>query len=175
MLVPGDPPRQLRVLPAAGIEIGAQRGHDVHRAIPGALGGMQQERARHPTSARVDARDLRHRLDGQRYLYAPANPMDDAKRSAVHHLLDTFFNGSPSEAVLALLGSSGQPLTKADLDDIAAAVDDLAARGVAFERYPGFEQDDRGILHGPGHDIAWFNDPAGNNLCLVQLHDQPAE
>ena len=66
---------------------------------------------------------LRHRLDGQRYLYAPANPMDDAKRSALHHLLDTFFNGSPSEAVLALLGSPGQPLTKADLDDIAAFVE----------------------------------------------------
>ena len=61
------------------------------------------------------------------------------------------------------------------VDDIAAAVDDLAARGVAFQRYAGFEQDDRGILHGPGHDIAWFDDPAGNNLCLVQLHDQPAE
>lgn len=61
------------------------------------------------------------------------------------------------------------------VDDIEAAVDDLEARGVVFERYAGFEQDGRGILHGPGHDIAWFNDPAGNNLCLVQLHDQPAE
>lgn len=61
------------------------------------------------------------------------------------------------------------------VDDIEAAVDDLSARGVAFERYDGFDQDRRGILHGPGHDIAWFNDPAGNNLCLVQLHDQPGE
>ena len=66
---------------------------------------------------------LRHRLEGQRYLYAPASPVDDAKRSAVHHLLDTFFNGSPSQAVLALLGSSHQSLTKADLDDIAAFVE----------------------------------------------------
>ena len=58
------------------------------------------------------------------------------------------------------------------VDDIDSAVDDLAARGVEFERYPGYEQDARGIVHGPGHDIAWFNDPAGNNLCLVQLHDE---
>src|SRR6188474_1078359 len=41
------------------------------------------------------------------------------------------------------------------VDDIDLAVDDLAARGVEFERYPGFEQDPRGIVHGPGHDIAW--------------------
>lgn len=58
------------------------------------------------------------------------------------------------------------------VDDIDSAVDDLAARGVEFERYPGYEQDARGIFHGPGHDIAWFNDPAGNNLSLVQLHDE---
>jgi catechol 2,3-dioxygenase-like lactoylglutathione lyase family enzyme len=60
------------------------------------------------------------------------------------------------------------------VDDIEATVDDLAARGITFERYPEFDQDERGILHGRGHDIAWFNDPAGNNLCLVHLHGQPA-
>lgn len=59
------------------------------------------------------------------------------------------------------------------VDDIESAVDALAARGIVFQRYPAFEQDERGILRGPGHDIAWFDDPAGNNLCLVQLHDQP--
>lgn len=58
------------------------------------------------------------------------------------------------------------------VDDIESTVDDLAARGVEFQRYAGYEQDARGILHGPGHDIAWFNDPAGNNLSLVQLHDE---
>ena len=58
------------------------------------------------------------------------------------------------------------------VDDIDSAVDDLAARGVEFVRYPGYEQDGRGIVHGPGHDIAWFNDPAGNNLSIVQMHDE---
>lgn len=53
--------------------------------------------------------------------------------------------------------------------DIRAAIDELAAHGVEFHRYRGFSQDERGILHGPGHDIAWFSDPAGNNLSLVQF------
>jgi predicted enzyme related to lactoylglutathione lyase len=50
--------------------------------------------------------------------------------------------------------------------DIEAAVDELAARGVEFERYDGFEQDERGIARGPGPDIAWFKDPAGNILSV---------
>ena len=62
---------------------------------------------------------LRHRQEGQRYLYAPASPVDEAKRSAVRHLLNTFFNGSASQAVLAVLGSSARRLTKEDLDEIA--------------------------------------------------------
>ena len=52
--------------------------------------------------------------------------------------------------------------------DIDAAVDELAARGVEFERYDGFEQDERGIARGPGPDIAWFKDPAGNILAVLE-------
>jgi catechol 2,3-dioxygenase-like lactoylglutathione lyase family enzyme len=54
------------------------------------------------------------------------------------------------------------------VDDIDQAVDDLAARGVRFERYDGFEQDERGIARGSGPDIAWFTDPAGNVLSVLQ-------
>jgi catechol 2,3-dioxygenase-like lactoylglutathione lyase family enzyme len=54
------------------------------------------------------------------------------------------------------------------VDDIDQAVDELAARGVSFERYDGFEQDERGIARGPGPDIAWFKDPAGNVLSVLQ-------
>lgn len=56
------------------------------------------------------------------------------------------------------------------VDDIQRAVDELSARGITFERYPEYEQDDRGIYHGEGHSIAWFKDPAGNGLCVVQMH-----
>jgi catechol 2,3-dioxygenase-like lactoylglutathione lyase family enzyme len=55
------------------------------------------------------------------------------------------------------------------VDDIDKAVDELAARGVPFERYDGFEQDEKGIARGDGGPyIAWFRDPAGNILSVLQ-------
>jgi catechol 2,3-dioxygenase-like lactoylglutathione lyase family enzyme len=56
------------------------------------------------------------------------------------------------------------------VDDIDQAVDELAARGVRIQRYEGFETDDKGVYRGQGHSIAWFTDPAGNVLCVVQEH-----
>jgi catechol 2,3-dioxygenase-like lactoylglutathione lyase family enzyme len=55
------------------------------------------------------------------------------------------------------------------VDDIEQAVDELAARGVEFERYEGFDQDDRGIHRGGGPLIAWFKDPAGNVLSVLEM------
>ena len=52
--------------------------------------------------------------------------------------------------------------------DIDQAVDELAARGVSFERYDGFDQDERGISRGAGPRIAWFTDPAGNVLSVLE-------
>jgi catechol 2,3-dioxygenase-like lactoylglutathione lyase family enzyme len=54
------------------------------------------------------------------------------------------------------------------VDDIDAAVDALAARGVEFERYEGMEQDERGVMREGGPYIAWFRDPAGNILSVLQ-------
>jgi catechol 2,3-dioxygenase-like lactoylglutathione lyase family enzyme len=54
------------------------------------------------------------------------------------------------------------------VDDIDSAVDELAARGVRFERYDGIEQDERGIMRDQGPFIAWFTDPAGNILSVLQ-------
>jgi predicted enzyme related to lactoylglutathione lyase len=54
------------------------------------------------------------------------------------------------------------------VDDIDKAVDELAARGVSFERYDGMEQDQKGIFRGGGPYIAWFKDPAGNVLSVLQ-------
>lgn len=54
--------------------------------------------------------------------------------------------------------------------DISAAVKELEARGVAFERYEGFDQDDLGIWASPsGAKVAWFKDPDGNTLSLTQF------
>jgi catechol 2,3-dioxygenase-like lactoylglutathione lyase family enzyme len=55
-----------------------------------------------------------------------------------------------------------------EVDDIDRAVDALAARGVRLERYDDLEQDERGIARGDGPDIAWFKDPAGNVLSVLQ-------
>jgi catechol 2,3-dioxygenase-like lactoylglutathione lyase family enzyme len=57
-----------------------------------------------------------------------------------------------------------------EVQDIAAAVKALTAKGVAFNRYPGFEQDALGIWTAPGstNKVAWFLDPDGNNLSLAQ-------
>jgi predicted enzyme related to lactoylglutathione lyase len=54
------------------------------------------------------------------------------------------------------------------VDDIDEAVDELGRRGVRFERYEGFDQDEKGIARGPGPAIAWFKDPAGNILSVLQ-------
>jgi catechol 2,3-dioxygenase-like lactoylglutathione lyase family enzyme len=55
------------------------------------------------------------------------------------------------------------------VDDIDKAVAELSARGVEFERYEGFDQDEHGIFRGEGPLIAWFKDPAGNVLSVIQL------
>jgi len=53
------------------------------------------------------------------------------------------------------------------VDDVEGTVDELAAKGLSFERYDGFEQDEKGIdRSGPAGGIAWFKDPAGNILAV---------
>lgn len=57
-----------------------------------------------------------------------------------------------------------------EVDDIAKEVDDLEARGVHMERYEQFDQDERGIARdAPGPPAAWFKDPAGNIIGLVEM------
>ena len=56
------------------------------------------------------------------------------------------------------------------VEDIDAAVDELTSRGVEFEKYEGFEQDEKGIARDPrGPAIAWFKDPAGNILSVLKM------
>jgi catechol 2,3-dioxygenase-like lactoylglutathione lyase family enzyme len=55
-----------------------------------------------------------------------------------------------------------------EVDDINSVVSWLAARGVEFERYDGLSQDENGIFHDEGPHIAWFKDPSGNVLSVLQ-------
>ncbi len=55
------------------------------------------------------------------------------------------------------------------VDDVEQAVERLTAAGVTFERYDGFDQDEKGIARGDeGPTIAWFTDPAGNVLSVLE-------
>jgi predicted transcriptional regulator len=65
---------------------------------------------------------IRHRQDGPRYVYLPAVPRDRARRAALNHLLQTFFDGSPESAVVALLEMSDSTLSPTDFERLAAEV-----------------------------------------------------
>jgi predicted enzyme related to lactoylglutathione lyase len=58
------------------------------------------------------------------------------------------------------------------VDDIDEAADELADRGVSLVRYEGFDQDEKGIMRGEGGPIAWFEDPAGNVLSILEMGSQ---
>jgi catechol 2,3-dioxygenase-like lactoylglutathione lyase family enzyme len=63
---------------------------------------------------------------------------------------------------------AGYTILNFPVPDIEATVDALAGRGVEFTRYDGFDQDERGIHRGGGPLIAWFTDPAGNILAVIE-------
>jgi predicted transcriptional regulator len=65
---------------------------------------------------------VRHEEDGVRFVYMPAVARHAARKSALRHLLATFFDGSPEKAVAALLGGEGTKLTDDQLDRIAEMI-----------------------------------------------------
>jgi predicted transcriptional regulator len=65
---------------------------------------------------------VRHEEEGLRYVYAPALPRRAARKSALRHLVETFFDGSTEKVVGALLGGEGARLSEGELDRIAAIV-----------------------------------------------------
>ena len=65
---------------------------------------------------------VRHEEHGLRYVYIPTVPRRSARKSALKHLVDTFFDGSNANVVAALLGAEGSRLSEEDLDRIADLV-----------------------------------------------------
>ena len=65
---------------------------------------------------------VKHRQDGPRYVYLPAVPRERARRAALYHLLQTFFDGSAESAVVALLQMSNSNLSPTDFERLAAEV-----------------------------------------------------
>jgi BlaI family penicillinase repressor len=66
---------------------------------------------------------VKHEAEGLKYVYVPTVGREKAKRSAVKHVLDTFFNGSPEQIVAALLDVSSTRLTPGELDRMAEMIE----------------------------------------------------
>lgn len=72
---------------------------------------------------------LRHEQDGPRYVYFPSHPRDEARETALKRVLRTFFEGSPTKAVAAVLDLSVGDLSEGDLDELQRLIDDAKTRG----------------------------------------------
>jgi BlaI family penicillinase repressor len=72
---------------------------------------------------------VRHEEDGQRYVYTPAVPRGTVRRSALKHLVETFFEGSVEQTVAALLGSDATRLSAPELERIAELIEKARKEG----------------------------------------------
>ncbi len=72
---------------------------------------------------------IKHHEEGLKYVYAPVVARDKAKRSAVKHVMETFFNGSAEQIVAALLDVSSTKLTRGELDRMAEMIEKAKKEG----------------------------------------------
>lgn len=71
---------------------------------------------------------IRHNQDGPRYVYMPVVARESAKRSALRHLVQTFFEGSATQAISALLDTSSSKLSDQDLERLSRVVEEARNR-----------------------------------------------
>ena len=113
-------------------------------------------------------------VDAAKRFYSETLGLDVAEEQPMG-LLRLNVGGGPG--VMIYPKENHQPATftvlNLPVDDIDRAVDDLTSKGVTMERYEGFGQDEKGIarpgVEGQGPPIAWFTDPAGNIIALLQI------
>ena len=72
---------------------------------------------------------VKHQAEGLKYVYVPVVARDKAKRSAVKHVMETFFNGSAEQIVAALLDVSSTRLTREELDRMSAMIEQAKREG----------------------------------------------
>ncbi len=72
---------------------------------------------------------VRHEQDGPRYVYLPTVARDNAKRSALRHVLRTFFDGSTEQAISALLDDASTRMSDGELDRLARMIDEARRSG----------------------------------------------
>ena len=74
-----------------------------------------------------------HHQEGPRYVYRPVLAKEKAKRSALHHLVDTFFNGSAEQAMAALLDDDASRLSESELERLSSLVEEARKRETSEE------------------------------------------
>jgi BlaI family penicillinase repressor len=73
--------------------------------------------------------ELAHKADGPRYVYRPTTPREEAQASALERVLSTFFDGSPTQAMAALMDLSAEDLTDTELDELETMVRNARGEG----------------------------------------------
>jgi predicted transcriptional regulator len=108
----------------------------LHRMGQATVATVQRELPDPPSYSAVRAlmrileekKHVRHRVDGPRYIYEPITSRTAASRSALRHLVKTFFRGSTEDAVVALINAGDSQLTDEEFDDLVRRID-AARRG----------------------------------------------
>lgn len=99
---------------------------EVHQAIPDPPG---YSAVRAMLRVLEEKKHIRHEEKDLRYVFIPVVPRDKARRSAVRHLLDTFFDGSPEQAVATLLDVSADKLSQEKFDQLTALIEKAKQEG----------------------------------------------
>lgn len=92
---------------------------DIHAALPDP---PSYSSVRAQLAIMVEKGHISFRQDGARYIYAPSQPVSNARKSAVQRLVKTFFGGSTAQAVNALLGMQAQALEPEELEELEALI-----------------------------------------------------
>ncbi len=109
-------------------------------------------------------------LEKAKDFYGKTLGMNISEEDAENGLLSLKIAGSRDILVYLKPDHSPAPFTILNfpVGDVDAAVEELTGKGVEFERYEGFGQDENGVMRDNGPTIAWFTDPAGNILSVIE-------
>lgn len=99
---------------------------DVQSAIPDA---PSYSTVRALMRVLTDKGHITHKPDGPRYVYSATTPREEAQTTALERVLSTFFDGSPSQAMAALIDHSAADMTETELDQLEALIQDARREG----------------------------------------------
>jgi predicted transcriptional regulator len=125
-LAPPDLSRRERQILDALYKAGRATAADVQNAMPNA---PSYSAVRTLLRILEDKGHVRHEQDGARYVYTPTVERERAKRSAMRHMLNTFFEGSTTQAIAALLDEDPKRLSAEDLDRLRAMIERARKEG----------------------------------------------